>query len=575
MPNLKAAYDRALEQLTAPGAPFAVSRRRLNGVDYTLFDSAPANITEVYAQAAEHAGQEFLVYEGERYSFGDLLQQAAAVARRLVDELGIEKGDRVAIAMRNYPEWMSSYIAITSIGAVAVPLNSWGQTRELIFSIEDAEAKLLFCDQQRHALVADQLSRLGIAAVVARAETELSADNCLDFRDLLAGQTGTAMPRVAIAAEDPVMILYTSGTTGTPKGALSTHRALCQSLTNFEVAAAASAMINPEAIGHMQASGFAPTQLLAVPLFHVSGLHAVFLTCFKAGRKVVMMHRWDVRQALQLVESERVTVVSAAPAMLLQLMESEEFAQYDTSSIFGIGAGGAATPPRVARLIDQNLPEGYPGTGWGMTETNAVGTSFTGKPFRHKPGSAGFPHPTVQIEVRGADGRPLPQGQPGELWIKSPTLISAYWNRPDADAEDFREGWFNSGDIGYFDEEGYLFLSDRAKDMVIRAGENIYPAEIENVLQDCPEIQEVAAFGVPDPELGEQLAVAVVARAGAELNVAQVRDFAARNLAHFKVPHYIVLRTRALPRNASGKVLKKDLKAELENSAAHLSGQGS
>ena len=272
-------------------------------------------------------------------------------------------------------------------------------------------------------------------------------------------------------------------------------------------------------------------------------------------------------RVLRLVESERITVVSAAPAMLLQLLESEDFDRRDTSSLFSVGAGGAATPPRTSRLIYEKLPESYSGTGWGMTETNAIGTSFTGNPHKHKPGSAGFQHPTVEIEVRAPEGGVLPQGEPGELWIKSATLISEYWNRPDATAKDFRDGWFNSGDIGYFDEESYLFISDRAKDMVIRGGENIYPAEIEGVLHDCPEIEEAAAFGIADEQWGEQLAVVVVARAGAQLSAEDVREFAARKLARFKVPHYVFLHGQPLPRSASGKVLKKDLKAEYEKLA--------
>ncbi len=211
--------------------------------------------------------------------------------------------------------------------------------------------------------------------------------------------------------------------------------------------------------------------------------------------------------------------------------------------------------------MDEKVPKGYPGTGWGMTESNANGTAFTGKPFQNNPGSAGFQQLTVEISVRDDDGRELPQGEAGVLWIKSPSLVKEYWNRPEANAKDFHEGWFNSGDIGYFDENGYLFLSDRAKDMVIRGGENIYPAEIEGVLFDHPDIEEAAAFGLPDEKLGEQLAVAVVPRAGAALDEHAVREHAAAHLARFKVPHYVYIRAEPLPRNASGKVLKKDLKA--------------
>lgn len=564
MPELKAAYDQAISELTGAGCPFSISKQSIDGVEYKMYDAAPTSLREVFEAASVHGDREFLVYEGERFTFKEMLQQAASIGHQLVNTLGIAKGDRVAIAMRNYPEWMAAYIAITSIGAVVVPLNSWGQAKELEYALSDADAKAVFCDHQRYQLVADWLTEQDIAAVIARPESTQPQPGSFTLEEFLAGAESASMPGATIDPEDLVMILYTSGTTGVPKGAVSTHRALCQAITNFEVAAYASAMINPDTITAMMESGFEPTQMLAVPLFHVSGLHAVFLTAFKSGRRVVMMYKWNAEKALELIETERVTICSSAPAMLMQLLESPDFASRDTSSLFSVGAGGSATPPKVARLIAEKLPQGYPGTGWGMTETNAVGTAFIGVPFTRNPGSAGYLHPTVDVSVRDDDDAELPQGEAGHLWIKSPTLISEYWNRPDANAEDFKDGWFNSGDIGYFDDSGYLYLSDRAKDMVIRGGENIYPAEIEGALYDHGSIEEVAAFGLPDETMGEQLAVAVVAKTGKSITEDEVRAFAKENLAHFKVPHYIFILDEPLPRNATGKVLKKDLKAYFE-----------
>lgn len=562
MPHLKSAYDEALAQLSGPGAPFATARQTIAGVEYTVCTSAAANLSAVFAAAAEFGAKEFLIYEGERWTFQGMLQQAASIAHQLVNQSGVQKGDRVAIVMRNYPEWMSAFIAITSIGAVAVPLNSWGQAKELEFALADADARVAFCDQQRLDLIADKLEELKLSVVLARPEREQQPARTQTLDHYLQGAEDATMPRVDIDPQDLAMMLYTSGTTGAPKGAVSTHHAVCQAIANFECAAMASAMINPEAIGNMLESGFEPTQMLAVPLFHVSGCHAVFLTAFKAGRKVVMMYKWDAENALRLIAQERVTILSAAPTMLMQLLESPLYDAADTSSLFGLGGGGAATPARASRLMQEKVPRGYPGTGWGLTESNAIGTSFTGKPFLNKPGSAGYKQLTVEISVRDEDGAELSQGEAGELWIKSPTLVKEYWNRPDANAEDFRDGWFKSGDIGYFDEHGYLFLSDRAKDMVIRGGENIYPAEIEGVLFDHPAIDEAAAFGIPDEKLGEQLAVAVVPKAGTSVTEDEVRQYAGEHLARFKVPHYVWVRSEALPRNATGKVLKKDLKAE-------------
>jgi acyl-CoA synthetase (AMP-forming)/AMP-acid ligase II len=563
MSQFKADYDKAIEQLTGPGGPFETAAEVVGGVSYkNVIVSAPVTMKEVWAQAAPHGDKEFLIYEGERWTYTQLLQQAASFGHQLVHEYGVKKGDRVAIAMRNYPEWMTAYIAITSIGAVAVTLNSWGQAQELEYGLTDADVRVVFCDQPRLDLIADKLVGLDIKAIVARPDIGSQPDNTVSVADLIAGQEGVTMPQVDICPEDNAMMMYTSGTTGQPKGALSTHWALCQAIANFEAIAMAMAMINPEAMEAMFSTGFEPAQMLAVPLFHVSGCHAVFLTAFKAGRKVVMMYKWNVENALKLVESERVTFFSAAPSMLLQILESPLLERCDVSSLFSLGGGGSATPPKVSRLIQQRFPSGYPGTGWGLTETNAIGTSFTGKPFTQKPGSAGFKHPGAEIEARDDDGNVLPAGIAGELWIKTPSMVKEYWHRPEANAADFKEGWFNSGDLGYFDSEGYLFMSGRAKDMIIRGGENIYPAEIEAVISDHPRVEEVAVFGVEDQQLGEVVAIAVVARGGETLSGDDIKAYAAERLARFKVPEYVWLLDKPLPRNDTGKVLKKDLKVE-------------
>ena len=560
MPQHKAAYDQAIQQLTGPGAPFETARRDIGGIDYTVYVNAPANLPEVYAAAAAAGDREFLYYEGERVSFSGLFREAAHFAHGLVDSLGIRPGDRVAIAMRNYPEWMSAYIAITTIGGVAVPLNSWGKGPELQFALRDSGARALFCDRQRLDVVSEIFGETGIEAILVRDDAAALPPHTRHAADFIAAVSVDSLPRVDIDPEAPAMILYTSGTTGAPKGALSTHRAVCQALLNFECAAMASAMINPEVVGAMMESGCEPVQMLTVPLFHVSGLYAVFLTALRAGRKIVMVYKWDPERALELIESERVTILSVAPSMLMQLLESPAFESTDTGSLFSLGSAGAATPARVHRLLEEKLPVNYSGTGWGMTETNAIGSAFTGKAFVEHPGSAGFAHPTAEISPRDPEGRPLPPGEVGELWIKTPSLISEYWNRPDANAADFRDGWFNSGDIGYFDEAGYLYLSDRAKDMVIRGGENIYPAEIESVLLDHPAVEEVAAIGVPDERMGEELGAVIVPRAGEEPDADAIRAFAGERLAGFKVPRYVWIQPEPLPRNASGKVLKAALR---------------
>ncbi|MFT5483953.1 MAG: long-chain acyl-CoA synthetase [Halieaceae bacterium] len=561
MPEIRKLYDEAMDPLIAPGAHFEIVAGEVAGNPVRRYKNAPETVCELFAPAYQHGDKEFLIYEGERWSFSHILSQAAEIGQSLVNKYGVAKGDRVAIAMRNVPEWMTAFIGITSIGAVVVPLNSWGTARELEYALGDAGVKVLFCDEQRYQSVASALPALGANAIVVRAkEVKVDANVC-SFEGFLQGATGLAMPAVELAATDPVMIMYTSGTTGKPKGALSTHAALGQAIFNFECTGMALAMSNMDIVGKMMEKGLEPTNLLAVPLFHVSGCHAQFLVNLRAGRRIVMMYKWDAIRALQYIETEKITMISAAPTMILDLLESPGFAEADTSSLSGVGLGGAATPAKTIALISERVPDNFSGTGWGMTETNALGSSMTGAAFNRANGSAGFIHPIVDVEIRDESGAALDHGNIGSLWVKSASLVSEYWNRADANASEFREGWFNSGDMGYTTGDGYLFLSDRAKDMVIRGGENIYPVEIESQVINLAGVLEAVAFGLPHERLGEELALTVVTKVGSKLDEASVHAYCREHLAAFKVPSRVFITSEPLPRNATKKVLKRQVKA--------------
>lgn len=564
MSQFRQEYDQVAAQLTAAGAPWELAEDASGG---RFYSKAPANLVEAFAVARQHGDREFLVYEGERRSFNQLLDEADQIAAALQAQ-GIAPGDRVALAMRNYPEWMAAFIATVSIGAVVVPLNSWGQPGEIAGAIADAEARLVFCDQARYDGLASQLQDPSVRLVIARPDRFDHADSLARF---VAGFQGQAPGEVVIEGQDLAMIMYTSGTSGAPKGAASTHRAICQALFNFEFAATAAAMCNGEAITAMLERGFAPTSLLAVPLFHVSGCHAQFLANLRGGRRIVMMYKWDVERALAYIEQERVTSIAAAPAMVLDLLEAPGFDAIDASSLFSIGIGGAATPPRVTELLQAKLPDNFSGTGWGMTETNAQGASLTGRVFREKAGSAGPPHPIVDIRICDEQGQALPGGATGEIWVRSPSNIREYWRRPDANEQEFRGGWLRTGDIGYLDEDGFLFLADRARDMLIRGGENIYPAEIENQLSLLDAVKEVAVIGLPHERLGEEVAAVVHLHPGRKLSEQELLDFARQRLASFKVPARVFFTREDFPRTATSKVLKPQIKAAI---LASLERQG-
>ncbi len=556
MSQLTDEFAAVQAQLTGPGAPWEI-RLGEDGVRY--YTKAPANLVEALIVARQHGDREFLVYEGERRSFNQLLAEADALAAAL-QERGIAAGDRIGLAMRNYPEWMAVFIAAVTVGAVIVPVNSWGRPADICHALGDAQVRLTFCDQPRYDGIASWLEAEGIEALIARPDREEDPKGLAAF---VAAFQGKSPAPVDLDGDDLAMIMYTSGTSGAPKGAASTHSAICQALFNFEFAATAAAMCNGEIIGAMLERGFPPTSLLAVPLFHVSGCHAQFLTSLRGGRRIVMMYKWDVDRALRYIEEERITSIAAAPSMVLDLLESPAFDKADTSSLFSIGIGGAATPARLSGLIHAKMPQNFSGTGWGMTETNAQGTSLTGAAFGAKPRSAGPPHPVVEITICDEEGAELPAGETGEIWVRSPCNIREYWHRPEANTTEFRDGWLRTGDIGFLDEDGFLYLADRAKDMIIRGGENIYPAEIENHLLALPQVREVAVIGLPHERLGEEVGVILHLHEGQTLEEQARLEYARSHLAAYKVPSRVFFTEQAFPRTATNKVLKAELKASV------------
>lgn len=558
---------QAREQLTQPGAPFEMYEETHNGVVYKLYKNVPATVRESLAVGRNHGEAPFLQYEGESWNFNEFFKGVDAIAYQLVHKYQLSKGQRVAIAMRNYPEWMMAYAAAISLGAVAVPINSWGQRDDLLFALGDCEASVVFTDQQRYDYIADDLAGMNVRAVVVRpalAITGAHAESYEDFIGDLEAASQKPLDEFAfdVGPDDEAMILYTSGTTGRPKGAVSNQRNITQVLMNFEFHATQSAMTNGPIIEKMLTSGFPSKSLLAVPLFHVSGLYAQFLLSLRGGRTILMMYKWDPSKALQLIESERITTLSAAPSMVLDLLDHPEFDSTDTSSLMVASGGGAASPPRMASLIKEKIDHPYPGSGYGMTETNASCCSGTGASFWYKPNSSGTLSPTMEFKTIDENGNDLPAGERGEICLRSIGVVKGYLNRPEATAESFIDGWFLTGDIGYMDEEGFIFIVDRAKDIIIRGGENISAAEVEGCYLEHPAIREVGAFAVPHDSLGEELGLAVYFKDGQTASAEELKAFAAEKMAHFKVPAHYWLRDEPLPRNAANKVLKKQLKEE-------------
>lgn len=543
-------------ELTAPGAFFEVEEIDFAGSRFRAYKHAPGTAIEIFNNARNHGEQEFLVYEGRRYSFDRFFSEADALAAQLQDDFEIEKGDRVAIAMRNNVEWMIAYVAATLVGAIVVPINSWGKTEELEYAISDCGASLLVCDEARFALIAGRLPGKNLAVIVVPASEDfLRPDDVALFDDVISAGEEQHLRPVALDAEDSALILYTSGSTGFPKGVLHRHGAIGQALMNLMFPGLLMAEFEG---GPREYRGGAKreTPLLTVPLFHGTGLLAGLYLPLAMGHKVVMMYRWDSKRALELIEQEKVTGLSTVPAILQDLLANPDYERYDTRSLMRVSAAGAATPAGLPELILSRIDKPSRSAGYGMTETLAVGAAMSGALFDFKPDSSGIPSPIIEFRFVDPEGQPLPAGEAGEIELRGITCTPGYWQKPEANASTFREGgWMKSGDIGRIDEDGYLHITGRIKEIVIRGGENIYPGEIEQAAYQHPAIKEVVVFGEPDQAMGEEL-VMVAYAAEARLEESELRDFLGQRLAGYKVPRSIRFSEQPLPRNASEKLHK-------------------
>ena len=548
-------YEEAVQNLTGPEGAFAIREEVIDGQAVKVFDRTPNSLRELFDTARERGDDVFLVYEDERWSFTKVMEHVDALGSLLVQRYGVEPGDRVSIGMRNYPEWIVAFAAITSIGAVSVSLNAWWTPDETEYGLEDSGSKVLICDGERAERAAACRERLGFHGLVVRAEGK-APEGFDAWEEIL--PLGEALPEVPIEPDWDATILYTSGTTGRPKGAVSTHRAVLSALVAFACRATLNALIQPPK--QDEATTDPNAFILVVPLFHVTGCVAVMLSCFASGTKLVMMYKWNPERALELIERERITSFVGVPTMSWDLLESPDFERRDTSSLQNVGGGGAPAPPELVRRIDKGFRKGRPSIGYGMTETNAYGPQNAGDDYLRKPTSSGRVVPVVDLRVTNEAGDVLPSGEVGEIWFRGPHLIRGYWNRPEATAETIVEGWLRSGDLGYLDDEGFIFVQDRAKDMVLRAGENIYSAEVEAAIYEHPAIYEAAVFGIPHERLGEEVAATVFLKEGMSVEVDALQAHVRERLAAFKVPTQIEFVGESLPRNASGKILKRELR---------------
>jgi long-chain acyl-CoA synthetase len=599
-------YLLAREELLA--GPFATTEIDVRGVTLRVLNAAPPTMRSVWEGTAPFAEKDYLVYEDERYTYAEIAAQVRSLAAVLRNTHGVGSGDRVALAMRNYPEWVVGYWATICIGAAVVGMNAWWTSSEMEFGLSDSRPKVLIADDERLVRVLPILDGLRAVAplhvISVRSSAELPAD-ATRWSDVVVGATAPAtLPDATIDPDDDATIFYTSGTTGFPKGAQLTHRGSVHNIMHivFMGMAAANAEARGIAAGDIAAPTAAPllnatgptsspgsTVLLTdrqagpaapvpapeqsvfmapTPLFHVTACNCILHPATLTGGRVVLMYKWDAGRALELIERERVTNFSGVPTMSRELLLHVDWAKRDTSSVLGMGGGGAAMQPDLVGKVAGALRNGVPSTGYGLTETCGIVTANSARNFLTKPDSCGPIVPTVDAQLVDDDGNVLPASPDtvGQLCVRGPIVIKGYLNRAEATADAIRDGWFNTGDIARIDEQGFVYIVDRAKDMVLRGGENVYCSEIEKAIYEHPSVAEVAVFGIPDERLGETVAAGILLAPETTLTAEELKAFLITDMASYKIPSTVWFLDAPIPRNANGKFVKRELRKLLTGS---------
>lgn len=541
-PNLIAA---AAMKILMEEPAFKVGEAEIRGNTYRVFDNAPKNLREFFAQGALHGEREFLYYEGERLTFGETWRRACRFANALQSEVGVKQGDYVAIAMRNYPEWCISYMAVISLGAVVVPLNAWWKAEELKYGLTDSGAKTVIVDSARLEYLRPFGDELGLTLILAREDAE-GAD--YRYEDLLSGSSDETPPGAEIQPDDDFCIVYTSGSTGDPKGVILTHRSCISAISSWWFIFS----VLKEARGGVGLVGENPGILLAVPLFHVTGSHSIFMFSFLVGRRVSIIYRWEPKEAVKIINQEKLTNFVGVPSQSFELIEAA--GEEGMPSLMDIGSGGAKRPAEHVKKLASAFKKANPSSGYGLSETNAIGCVISLHDYQKRPDSTGRPVPPLTDFKIVKDGEEVPRGEVGEIWIRTPANFRGYHNLPEETAKALTpEGWFKTGDLAKMDEEDFVYIVDRIKELIIRGGENISCLEVENHVYRHNGVAEAVVFSTPDEILGERVGLIIFPKEGALLDAGELREFIAKDLAAFKVPERIWISPAPLPRLGTAK----------------------
>ncbi len=547
--------------MIGPGGAFELTTENVLGAEIKVFKNREKSLRDVLANSANNGDNTYIVCENRRISYADHAIYVATIAHNLQTRFNIQKGDRVAILADNYPEWIMTFWATVSIGAIAVGLNGWWTRNEILYGIELTEPKLLIADRKRYDRIVEDELNFPCVVIGETYDEELLCDPRSD------------LPTTELDEDDSALILFTSGTTGKPKGAVTTHRALINFIASAFFNGFRMMMVKEERKARgdtFPESEFSlPTGLYTAPLFHLSGLYSGVLASLGAGLKTVWTPgRFDPEKILKLIEGEKVNIWAALGSMAQRLMDHPTFDQYDVTSINVLGSGGAPTSKEMQERMQNNFPgaKGKMAVGYGLTESTGAGTTNWDEFLALFPNSSGRPFPGLDMEIHDEQGNKLPPNTPGEICIRGACVMKEYWNNSEATAETIsKDRWLRTGDMGELNEEGFLFINTRARDLILRNAENIYPVEVEHCLERHPSIKEAAVVGVDHAQWGQEVKAYIVPSPGTHPQIESVEAFCKENLAAFKVPTLWEIREQPLPRNAAGKILKNVLTGEMES----------
>ncbi|MHA6261882.1 class I adenylate-forming enzyme family protein [Arenibacterium sp. CAU 1754] len=552
--------DDAVQTVISTNPLFAVGPVDIRGVSYRAFQNIPAHtraLLQANRENQDDGAAEYLVFGDERWTYDEFCRGINRMAHVLEKELGVAKGQPVALAMRNCPELLILFMAITAIGGVAVFLNAWWTTEELDYALRDSGAKVVFGDAERVHRLSPLVEPLDLTVIGVR---DADAMTTPGYSDLFDAMDDDSWPTVDIAPDDDFAIMYSSGTTGHPKGVVQTHRGAMNAVYTWLMQGELAPLVTPPEQDAPEPPR--PVFMVVTPLFHVTASHPVFLLSIASGAKLCVMDKWDAEDAVRIIETEKVTRFLGVPTQSADLLVAADRLNASLSTIDFLGSGGAKRPPAQVADLARKFPNANIATGWGMTETNANGIGLAGPDYVDRPGVAGRLYPPIQeLRFLDDDGQDVPPGSVGEITVKSPCNMRCYLNKSDATAEVLRDGWLRTGDLGMIDDDGIVTIVDRKKNIIIRGGENIACLDVEGALHRHPAVAEACAFSVPDARLGEVVGAGVQIKSGQDLTQVELTSFLADHIAKFKIPQYVWFQRGPLPRGATDKLDRRALRA--------------